>query len=299
MSDVKKGKLGMGLDALLGMQNFQNNSDKNSSNNMSVEIDLISPNESQPRKYFDSTEIMNLAESIRQNGVLQPIIVKKTQNGFMIIAGERRFRAAKLAGLTKIPANVVEADDQDVSVMSIIENIQRSDLGVIEEANAYLLLKNNFNLTQNEIATKVSKHRSHIANMMRIAESEDYVKDFVIENNISYGVLKIVCGRDDVFDLLNIVVNNNLSVRGLEEYLKTGIIEKKDTTIVTSNKRSVDEKPNREFLRKISDVEVFLNAKFGFGVEVKFDRKCQNKMKISIGNNSQLDEIITLIGDGQ
>ncbi len=295
--NIKKGKLGMGLETLLGMQNF--NAQKSQTGIDVLNLDLIVPNDNQPRKDFDTEGIMNLAESIKQNGVLQPIIICQIEgNKFMIIAGERRFRAAKLAGLSEIPVVIKDASEEKMAMMSIIENIQRSDLGVLEEADAYLALKEKFNLTQNEIAHRLSKNRSHIANMLRIASSGDKVKNFVRENGISYGILKLVCGRDDIFEILQLTVDNCLSVRGLENYLKTGELPElgeESKSKVKIEAKNI-EKPSREFLQKISQTQSLIRGRSGLAINLKFDAKAEDGIKISIKSEEQLDEVLKIFG---
>ena len=200
-----------------------------------IEIGKIDPNPSQPRKYFDETLIAELAESIREHGVVQPVLVSKKGDRFMLIAGERRYRAAKQAGLTTIPAVVKEgATQSDVLQIALIENIQRADLNPIEEAVAFRQLHDEFHLTQEEIAKRVGKERSTIANALRLLKLPDSVKQLVANGQLSMGharALLAVSDRKKLETLAQRVVRQGLNVRQTEA-LVTGApqkVEKKET----------------------------------------------------------------------
>ncbi|MFO7612748.1 MAG: ParB/RepB/Spo0J family partition protein, partial [Clostridia bacterium] len=172
--------LGKGLDALFDL----NEEDKNITH---IDIDSISRDSGQPRKYFGKEELESLAQSIVQNGVIQPIIVRQAGNGYTIVAGERRFRAAKKAGLTQIPIIVKELTDMQVLEISLVENVQREDLNPIEEANAYKRLSEEFNLTQEKIAENIGKSRVAITNKMRLLGLDVAIQEYIIENKLSEG----------------------------------------------------------------------------------------------------------------
>jgi ParB family transcriptional regulator, chromosome partitioning protein len=200
-----------------------------------IEIAKIDPNPAQPRKYFDETLIGELAESIREHGVVQPVVVSKKGDRFMLIAGERRYRAAKQAGLTTIPAVVKEgATQSDILQIALIENIQRADLNPIEEAVAYRQLHDEFRLTQEEIAQRVGKERSTIANALRLLKLPDSVKQLVANGQLSMGharALLAVSDRKKLETLAQRVVRQGLNVRQTEA-LTTGApakLEKKES----------------------------------------------------------------------
>lgn len=157
-----------------------------------INIAYIHPNQYQPRKQFDEDSLKELAESIKQNGVIQPIIVRKVDSGYQIVAGERRWRAAKIAGLSEIPAIVRDFDDLQVMEIALIENLQREDLNPIEEAKAYKALIEQFNLTQEEISKKIGKSRSVIANSIRLLNLDDRVQEMLVKGDITIGHAKVI-----------------------------------------------------------------------------------------------------------
>ena len=297
--EVKKTKLGMGLNGLLKMQNFNSQKEQINQVNSEIDINIITANPHQPRKTFNSQEIMDLADSIRQHGLLQPIVLHKSEDGnndtiYIIVAGERRYRACKMLGMTKIPAIVKEQknDEQSLAFASIIENIQRSDLLPIEEADYYLALKNEFNLTQGEIAQKIAKPRSHVANMIRIAESDQEFKIIASENKIPAGILKIICSRENAIDLLNIVIEKSLSVRQLEQYLFTGDLPDEN---IEKSKKSTPKNiyNNKEIAEKLLSVQEDIFNTTGFKLSLKYQNNLKN-ITISVGSEEQLADIVDL-----
>lgn len=211
-------RLGKGLDALLPSLHV-NEEDK------VIEIPLkdLRPNPYQPRKTFHEDSINELAQSIKEHGVIQPIIVRSVLRGFEIIAGERRFRASQQCGLEKIPAVVRSFSDQQVMEIALIENVQREDLNAIEIANAYQALVEQFQFTQEELSVKVGKSRSHIANFLRLLQLPEEVKQHVSRGTLSMGHARAIVGvKDDKAkkELANLTVKNEWSVRFLEDYIK-------------------------------------------------------------------------------
>lgn len=190
-----------------------------------VEIDLstIEPNPFQPRKHFDETALAELAESIRLNGVLQPIIVKKMLNGYLLVAGERRVRAAKLAGFSAIPAIVRDYNTQYLAELALLENIQREDLTIVEEAEAYRNAINSMNLTHLELAAKVGKSRSYISNTLGILSLPDAVIQEINTGHISMGHARALSKLQDdsrILQIASMIVNNKMSVRDIEALTK-------------------------------------------------------------------------------
>ncbi len=237
---AKKG-LGRGLDALLA-----DNEIETSPSGVSIlRISEIEPNRTQARKSFDSEALEELALSISQHGLIQPLVVRKKENGFYeIIAGERRWRASKMAGLTEVPVIVKDTDDETTAVLSLIENLQREDLNPVEEANGYRELMDSFGLTQEEASRKVGKSRTAVANLLRILSLPDSVLALVTDGTLSYGHARALIPLMNTFDdkkLLDIagsVCQNGLSVRETERLVKKLMTEQDNTLSQTKSEKS-------------------------------------------------------------
>lgn len=271
---VKKG-LGKGLGALIASETNDDNTGI-----IEIRINEIEPNSDQPRKYFDDDKLVQLSDSIKQHGVIQPIIVKKHNNIYTIIAGERRWRAAKLAGLTKVPVLVKEYTDKQVMEIALIENLQREDLNPIEEADAYQKLIDEYNLTQEQISESLGKSRPAIANTLRLLNLPNSIKKFVISGDLSSGHARcLIVLSDEIKQQVaaNYIIDNKLSVRETEKYIKK-LMEDAPKKV---NKTSPD----------IIDIENKL--KNILGTKVKLLAK-NNKGKITIEyfSNDELDRII-------
>ena len=220
---AKKG-LGRGLDALLADNSIE---ERASSGVTLLKLSDVEPNRAQARKRFDEPALLELADSIRRHGVLQPITVRRKQNGYYeIIAGERRWRASKIAGMNEIPALIREADDLQASEMSLIENLQREDLNAAEEARGYRDLIDKFGLTQEEAAAKVGKSRTAVANVLRILKLPEKVLAFVEDGSLSYGHARALIPLAQSFDEATVeskarlIINADLSVRQTENLVK-------------------------------------------------------------------------------
>lgn len=241
-----------------------------------IDLTLISPNPYQPRRVFDQEKLDELANSIREHGVFQPIILKKENTGYLIVAGERRYRAANKAGLKVIPAIIRKYDDSEVTELSLIENLQREDLTPMEEAEAYNLLKRTLSLTHNELALKVSKSRSHITNMLGLLALPENVQEMVNNKEISMGHARVLSKLDDpkrVIELAKLIVQQNLSVRQIENMAK-------EETKVVEQKRK--QKPKEYF-----NYEKQLKDHFGFPVNVSTKR-----LTISYKNDDELNKLL-------
>lgn len=221
--------LGKGLDALIpssGTESKSKSSNKETTNtnpDTYVDINKVEPNREQPRKHFDEDALLELSESIKQFGLIQPILVQDRKTYYEIIAGERRWRASKLAGLKKVPVIIKNYTDQEIVEISLIENIQREDLNPIEEAKAYKRLMSEFNLKQDEIAERVSKSRTAVTNSMRLLKLCDEVQQMIINDMISTGHARAIISIEDPeeqYILAQKIFDEKLSVRDVEKYIK-------------------------------------------------------------------------------
>ena len=233
----------------------------------------------QPRKTFNEKSLQELAESIKEHGVFQPIIVKKSIKGYEIVAGERRYRASRLAGKETIPAIIRDFTDEQMMEIAVLENLQREDLNAIEEASAYDNLMQKLNLTQEELAKKVGKSRSYITNMLGLLSLPNNVKELVKEGKISTSharTLSKLEDRNKIEELANKIVNENINVRDLES-----------TTKETPRKIKQNHTPkNKEFMELEQNLESFL------GTKVRIKNK---KIEINYENNNDLNRILEII----
>jgi len=240
---VSKNALGKGLDSLL--QQYEDNTDTNSNDGViEVEIKLIIPNPDQPRKTFNEEALQELADSIREQGVIQPIILEKNGDRYIIIAGERRFRASRLAGLDTIPGLIRNYTHEQKLEIALIENIQREDLNSIEEAKAYLSIMNNLDLSQDAIARKVGKNRSTIANSLRLLKLPEDIQNSLIAGDIFAGHARAILSAlnpSDMRILFSRILSNGLSVRESEKQaaeLNNGI--RKPTSVSAKTSKNPD-----------------------------------------------------------
>ena len=213
----KKYGLGKGLGALIP----EDSSLDQGVNKIS--LNLIKANKEQPRKYFDDEKILILSESIKQHGIIQPLIVKKEKETYSIVAGERRWRAAKLAGLKEVPILIIDSTEREILEISLIENIQREDLNPIEEGEAYQKLLKEFSLTQEELSKRIGKSRTAISNTIRLLNLDDRVKNYLIEDIISEGhgrALLALESEEDQYLMAQKIIDENLSVRQIEKLIQ-------------------------------------------------------------------------------
>ncbi len=219
---MKKKSLGRGLDEIF----MDNSLDSDAQSGIStLRISMVEPKADQPRKFFDSEALSQLADSIAANGVLQPILVRETMGGrYQIIAGERRWRASKLAGLSEIPAIVLEADDLRVAQIALIENLQRENLNAYEEAQAYKALSDEYSLTQEEISQKIGKSRSAVANSLRLLDLPDEISQLLREDKLSAGHCRALLGLKDrktALTLAEKMIARGMSVRDAEALVRS------------------------------------------------------------------------------
>lgn len=272
---VKKSALGKGLSALIPENIEEEVTDEKTITTISM--NLIRADKEQPRKNFDPDKILELSESIKQHGVIQPIVLRKEGNTYVIVAGERRWRAAKTLGLKEVPAIVMDLTPKEVVEISLIENIVREDLNPIEEALAYKRLISEYNLTQEEISKKISKSRSAIANCMRLLNLDSRVQQYIIEGVISEGHGRAILAIEDKnlqYEISQKVIDEELNVRQTEKYIKNYSVEKK-------NKASKRLNPYYKELE--NKLENYFNTK------VSLNSKNKNKGKIEIEYYSEED----------
>ncbi|MCA0756372.1 ParB/RepB/Spo0J family partition protein [Paenibacillus sp. N4] len=277
-------RLGRGLDALIPSLSV-NDDDKV----IEITLSQLRPNPYQPRKTFDEESIKELAESIKQHGVIQPIIVRTVLKGYEIIAGERRFRASQYCGNKTIPAVVRTFTDQQVMEIALIENLQREDLNAIEVAVAYQALIDKFKLTQEELSMKVGKSRSHIANFVRLLSLPSDIKDNVSRGTISMGHARALVGIKDEKvqkELAEQTVAQEWSVRDLEE-----AIQKLDTKKQPEQKTAVKQKKRDPY---IDHLEESLRERFKTTVKIK-QQKDKGKIELQYYSKQDLERLLELL----
>ena len=249
-----------------------------------VDVSQIKTNPNQPRKIFKEKDLEELAESIRENGIIQPLTVAELEDGkFELIAGERRYRAAKKAGLEQVPVIVKRATDREKMIMSIIENVQRSDLNCVEEALAYYQLMNEYKLTQEEVAKKLGKERSTIANFLRILNLPRPVIDFLQKELLSFGHAKVLASvkeKEDILRLANLAVTSEWSVRELETATKAKKITKEKNI-----------KSNPFFDEKIDRFKKTLEQKTGYHFAINSGKNGSGQIVLKFSNEAEFNDI--------
>ena len=238
----KKGGLGRGLDSLLSDNSLEETS---AAQPVILNLMEIEPNKDQARKHFDDEALSELADSIAQHGVLQPLLVRPIiGGGYQLVAGERRWRASRIAGLTQVPAIIKELSDTDAAVISLIENLQREDINPVEEAFGFASLIKDFNLTQEEAAQRVGKSRPAVANALRLLKLPESVLDLVRENKLSAGHAKALASLNDenlIVTTAQTVIEKGLSVRETEKLVKSLTAEKKEKKKTAARNTFFDE----------------------------------------------------------
>ena len=282
---TKKPALGRGIDALITVDPLVKKKKEETKEDVSretlMDINKIEPNKLQPRKHFDQDALEELAESIKQHGIIQPIVVQKKGKMYEIIAGERRWRAARIAGLKKVPVIVKEYTDDEVFEIALIENLQRADLNPIEEAQAYKRLMSEYGLKQDDVAERVSKSRTAITNSMRLLKLHDKVQELVIGDMISAGHARALLSIEDEqkqFDIAMKIIDEKLSVRETEKLAKK-LLSAKETS-KPSRKNLDDEAVYRDYESRMKD---------SLGLKVSVLRKTNETGKIVI-EYSDVDE---------
>ena len=285
----KKRALGRGLEQLFNNENLdlatmEKTIYEESTNEEIVELPIeeLRPNPYQPRKIFNDEALNDLANSIKEHGVFQPIIVKKSIKGYEIIAGERRYRASKLAGLSKIPAIIRDFSDEQMMEIALLENLQRENLNAIEEAHAYKTMLEKLNITQDQLAIKVGKSRSYVTNMLGILRLPKDVQRLVVQDKLSMGHARMLSKLEDenkIIELANRVVNEGLTVRDIEKITSSEEVAKKNK-IVRKEEKSNEFKYIEELLRDKLDTKIKIK---------------DNKVEISFTSIADLNRILEVL----
>ena len=284
---ASKKKLGKGLSEIFGenidsfLDDISNGSSEIKGSQSEVPIKDIRPNPYQPRKQFSKEGLQELADSIKEYGVLQPVVIRKSLSGYELIAGERRLRASKLAGKTSIPAVIVDFDDQRMMEISLLENIQREDLTPIEEANAYNQLIRKYSYTQEDLSKQLGKSRANIANMLRLLNLPKEVQKMVNDKRLSYGQARTLLAleeNDRMIELAHQAVDEGLSVRQLEKLCR-------------KKRPSADKQKNGKSDPFMDDVVDRLQKKFMTKVEIK-----NKSINIKYNDVEDLNRILEIMG---
>lgn len=286
--------LGKGLDVMIpnivgeSKEKKQKKDEQEKSAETTIAITKVEPNRKQPRKFFDEDSLQELADSIKQFGLLQPILVQDRKDYYEIIAGERRWRAARLAGLKEVPVIIKNYSDQEIVEIALIENIQREDLNPIEEAQAYKRLLEEFNLKQDEVAERVSKSRVAVTNSIRLLKLSERVQQMVIDDMISTGharALLAVEDEEEQYALAQKIFDEKLSVREIEKIVKN------------LHKPSKVKKMDDKALQAIYlDIEEKLKQRLSTKVAVTSKGEGAGKIEIEFYNHEDLDRILEMIG---
>ena len=289
--ETKRKALGKGLEQLfsnevINFENFEKDVVKSASKNDIAEIKIsdIWSNPYQPRKTFDETTLQELADSIKEHGIIEPVIVKKAIKGYELVAGERRTKAAKLAGLETIPAIIKDFNDQEMMEIALIENIQREDLNPIDEANAYQKIIELGHLTQEEFAKKFGKSRSHVTNMLGLLKLPFSVKELVEKKELSMGharALSKIEDADKIKQLAEKVITNNMSVRELEAEIQETKIPKREQQDRSHETKSIRNTIYERLMRE------------KVGTKVKITKK---KIEIPYDSEKDLERILEILG---
>ena len=285
MSTMKKKRLGRGLGSLIG--NIEDVAEAQASAGDSglvdIDIDRIERGRYQPRQVFEPDALQELADSIRAQGVVQPIVVRREGDHFELVAGERRWRAAQMAGLHEIPSIVRDVPDESAIAMALIENIQREDLNPLEEAQALMRLIEEFDLTHQQVADSVGRSRAAVSNLLRLLDLADPVKEQVNKGLLDMGHARALLAliRHDQVEIARVVVNRGLSVRETELLVKKTLGEQPK-----ARKKAVAKDPD------VKRLETEISEKLGAGVKIKSGKKGAGQLVISFNSSAELDGIL-------
>jgi ParB family chromosome partitioning protein len=283
----KKMALGRGLDALIPDVKPMQETPAGGESFLECDIDLIQPNRFQPRTRFATDELAQLSDSIRTQGVLQPLLVRRLDMGYELVAGERRLRAAKMAGLDRIPVVVKNVSDTEMLEMSIVENIQRENLNPMEEAEAYHRLIEEFGLTQEQASIRVGKSRSAVANFLRLRQLPEPIKVSITDGQLSMGHARALLGADNSAQqnaAWHAIIRKGLSVRETEDLVKR----------LRNASQVVERKKNGSEDRHLAGVADALSRRFGTKVEIKRRGK-KGRLEIEFYSNDDLNRLLELL----
>lgn len=292
---VRKGGLGKGLDSMIPDKIGKTSKDQTEAAKPDTMMDInkVEPNREQPRKNFDEDALLELSESIKQFGVIQPLIVQDRKTYYEIIAGERRWRAAKMAGLKEVPVIIKNYTEQEIMEISLIENIQREDLNPIEEALAYKKLLTEFNLKQDEVAERVSKSRTAVTNSMRLLKLNEKVQQMLIDDMLSTGHARALLAIDDSEEQYNLaqrIFDEKMSVREVEKLVKK--LQKEKTE---KSKEIVQLDQSLEQMQAIyHDLEEKMKGIFGTKVSITSKDMKKGKIEIEYYSPDELDHIMDM-----
>lgn len=295
---VKKSGLGKGLDSLIKDNSSakktaavntssENKAEEMKSGEQMMKINMVEPNRDQPRKKFEEDALLELADSIKQFGVLQPLLVRKRKDYYEIIAGERRWRAAKMAGVKEVPVIIKDYTEQEIVEIGLIENIQRENLNPIEEAMAFKKLLEEFNMKQDEVAERVSKSRTAVTNSMRLLKLDERVQEMIVDDMISTGHARALLAIDDKeqqYDLANKIFDEKLSVRETEKLVKE---------IKNPKKPKMKKKVENEFV--YTDLENRMKEVMGTKVNISSKGNGKGKIEIEYYSDDELERMFEMI----
>lgn len=294
---MSKRGLGRGLDALFSAPNASLINDSQAATN-EIAVECIVPNKHQPRRDFDEEALLELAQSIKQHGVIQPVVVRKMLNGYELVAGERRWRASQLVGLTKIPAVVRDYTDAEMMEIALIENLQRQNLNPIEEAMAFRRLIEEFGLTQEEVAQKIGRSRSMIANIVRLLNLQPEVRDFVSRGTLSIGQARPLLALDNAemqMAAATQIIDEGLSARDAEELVRRLAARRPVKKSESKQEAETAKDINRFFVNELED-----RLKMILGTKVKIKPgKLKSKIEIEYYSPEDLERIMEMLADRQ
>lgn len=291
MAKNSKRGLGKGLEALIPSSSSINEKfEEGEMENRVVylSVDKLKPNRYQPRREFDEEKLHELAESIREHGVVQPVVVRSLgEEEYEIVAGERRWRACRFLGLKTLPAVVKEYSNEELTEIALIENIQREDLNPIEEASAYNVLMHEFSFTQDQLAKKLGKSRSFIANMLRLLQLDEEIQNYVVTGKLTSGHARALLSLDEDkrTELAERIAEQNLTVRQAESLVKEVLDKEKDNAGSTSIRQNTEKEKSPE----IEELEDNLREVLGTNVKIKGEQK--GKVEIEFYSSEELDRV--------
>jgi len=288
LNNFKNKGLGKGLAALLGESDVVEKKIDQNFNTEKMSIHYLKPNRFQPRKNFDKKQLEELAQSIKTRGIIQPIVVRKSdENTYEIIAGERRWRAAQLAQLHEVPVVKLDVDDALAAEFAVLENVQREGLNALEEANGFDLLINKFNYTQDQLSEMIGKSRAHIANTLRLKKLPHVIQDMIINGLLTPGHARALIDVEGNVELARNIVNNNLSVRQAE------FLAKKTQSIGSSSKKRTTQAEDPNIVSLVDDIQ----NKTGMSVSISHKKNKGGRISFEYTNLAQLDHLIKTIKD--